>query len=234
MSRRVLILRPRPAADETAARARRVGLDPVVAPLFEVRPLAWRAPEGAEAVLLTSANAARHGGDGLRRLASLPCYAVGEATAAAAREAGFCDVRTGPGHGAALLATVAGPKRLVHLCGRDHLPLERRGLAIERRAVYAAEAVDALPAAAGSALAQGALVLLHSPRAASVLAALVAERAHVRLAAISPAAAAAAGERWAAVAVAAAPRDEALLELAAKLCQTGAPGGTGSDGADGL
>ena len=58
----MLILRPQPGADETAARARTLGLEPVVAPLFTIRPLAWEPPDPAEfdAVLLTSANAARH------------------------------------------------------------------------------------------------------------------------------------------------------------------------------
>ena len=64
--RPVLVLRPEPGAGETAARARALGLEPIVAPLFAVRPIAWAAPDPAayDAVMLTSANAARHGGDG--------------------------------------------------------------------------------------------------------------------------------------------------------------------------
>ena len=46
------------------------------------------------------------------------------------------------------------------------------------------------------------------------------DRATVRLAAISPAAAEAAGEGWKSLSVADMPRDHALLELAASLCQT--------------
>ena len=44
---KVLILRPQPGADETAARARALGLEPLVAPLFTVRPLAWTPPDPA-------------------------------------------------------------------------------------------------------------------------------------------------------------------------------------------
>ena len=44
MTGRVLILRPQPGADETAERARALGLEAVVAPLFEVGPLAWTGP----------------------------------------------------------------------------------------------------------------------------------------------------------------------------------------------
>ena len=221
MSRRVLVLRPEPGARETAARAAAFGLDPVVAPLFEVAPAPWEPPNALpEAVLLTSANAARNGGEGLRNLVNLPCYCVGEATAAAAGEVGFRDILTGPSDGAAALAMMAadGIRSVLHLCGRDHLPLEHPDMRIERRLVYAADGAGALPEAAEAALAEGALVLLHSPRAAAHFASLVADRSGVRLAAISPAAAAAAGEGWALKAVAPAPRDQPLLELAAKLC----------------
>ena len=61
--------------------------------------------------------------------------------------------------------------------------------------------------------------MLHSPRAAARFAALAGDRGRFTLAAISVETAAAAGTGWRQVAVATAPRDEALLELAAKLCQ---------------
>jgi uroporphyrinogen-III synthase len=51
------------------------------------------------------------------------------------------------------------------------------------------------------------------------VAALASDRAKLILAAISAPVSAAAGGGWREVAIAAAPRDEALLELAAKLCQ---------------
>jgi uroporphyrinogen-III synthase len=220
----ILILRPQPGADATAARARARGLSPVVAPLFEVRALPWEAPAGPyDAVMLTSANAARLAGDGMTPFLALPCYAVGEATAAAARAAGFGDVRIGPADGAALARQMAadGIRSTFHPCGADHVALAAPGLTIADTPVYAADPVAALPATAEAALAKGALVLLHSPRAAGLFAALTHDkRARVRIAAISEATAAAAGEGWRSVAVASAPRDAALLELAAKLCQT--------------
>ena len=218
---RVLILRPEPGAGESAARAQALGLDPVVAPLFTVRPLAWQPPEGRfDALLLTSANAARHAGV----LPELPCYAVGEATAAAAHGAGLAEVVTGPSDGAAALALAAadGRRRILHLCGQDHVPLAAPGIEVVRRSVYAADALTALPAAAAAALAGGAIVLLHSPRAARIFAALAGARETLRIAAISPAAAAAAGHGWSEVRIARAPRDQALLELAAQLCKAAA------------
>lgn len=221
---KALILRPQPGADESAVRARALGLEPVVAPLFAVRPLAWTppGPQGFEAVMLTSASAARAAGDGMTPFKSLPCYAVGDATAAAAEEAGYRDVRVGPEGGAALLLLMAeqGVRTAFHPCGADHLALGHPKIATTRIPVYAAEAVDTLPDAARAALAEGALALLHSPRAAALFAGLAGDRSGLSIAAISARTARAAGEGWAHVAIAPAPRDQALLELAAKLCQT--------------
>ena len=89
--RRVLVLRPEPGATATVRQARERGLDAVAVPLFEVDPMAWEAPDpfGFDGLLLTSANALRHGGDRLQSLRGLPVYAVGDATAEAAREAGL-------------------------------------------------------------------------------------------------------------------------------------------------
>ena len=89
--RRVLVLRPEPGATATLRRARERGLEAEAVPLFEVEPVEWSVPDPSDfdALLLTSANAVRHGGPGLQALRELPVHAVGEATARAAREAGF-------------------------------------------------------------------------------------------------------------------------------------------------
>ena len=226
---KLLILRPQPGADETADRAIAGGLDPVVAPLFVIAPLEWDAPDPAEieALLLTSANGARHGGAMLEAFVGLPCYCVGSATAAAAREVGFHEVLTGPSDGAAAVEMMArdGIVQALHLCGREHIELTHPGVAITRRCVYAADAVEALPEQAEAAMRGGAVALLHSPRAGSLFAKLTSAagipRDIVSIAAISEAAAAAAGFGWKTKAIAPRPTDEALLELAAKLCQTG-------------
>jgi uroporphyrinogen-III synthase len=224
---KLLILRPEPGASETAARAREMGLTPVVAPLFAIEGLDPGPVDatGYDAVLLTSANGARHAPAGLT---GLPCFAVGDGTASAARRAGFADVRIGPGDGGGATAMIAaaGLGRVLHLCGREHLPVERSGVAIERRVVYAAEPT------APERFEGPAVAMIHSPRAGARFAQIVQDRSSIALAAISAAAAEAAGDGWAAKAVAAAPRDQALLELAAKLCNTGAEGTR--DGGDGL
>jgi uroporphyrinogen-III synthase len=225
MIRAVLILRPQPGADETAERARARGLEPVVAPMFTVRPLPWAAPHAdrLEAVLLTSANAARHGGEGLAAFRQLPCYAVGEATALAAAEAGFGHVRTGPADGAAVLQMMErdGIKRAFHPTAPETSELPTTGVELVKVSVYASEATDRLSDVAVAAIHAGAIVLLHSPRAASLFSDLVGElRGQTRIAAISDATAAAAGAGWSGVAVALEPRDEALLAAADELADT--------------
>ena len=219
--RRVLVLRPEPGATATVNRARERGLDAVAVPLFEVEAVAWEPPEAAsfDALLLTSANAVRLGGAALANLHGLPVYAVGEATVYAAREAGF-DIRaTGDSGIDRLLGSVEQDLKLVHLCGEDRRePADARQL-ITNIPVYRAQNLENPDLGA----AKGAVALVHSPRAASRLAELVHERASTAVAAISEAAADAVGRGWKVVESAEGPNDDALLALAARLCDIADP-----------
>lgn len=227
---RFLVLRPEPGASATAARIAALGHAAVVAPLFTVQPVAWAPPDPAEhdALILTSANAVRHAGPVLARLAGLPVYAVGSATAAAALEAGFKVVATGLSDGAELLerAAAEGVRKGLHLAGADHRAIAHADVGLRRVVVYRADAVDALPAEAREALSGSAVVLLHSPRAAGHFRALLGEAGlsadRVAIAGISAATLRAAGEGWGATMLATQPSDEALLAAAARLCETGA------------
>lgn len=219
MSRPLLVLRPEPGASATATAVRAMGREAVVAPLFTVHGLPWEMPASRPwALLMTSANAARFGGNVLTDLLDLPLYAVGEATAAAARRIGFGRIVTGEGDAATIIARAAadGVPRLLHLSGREHRAGTHRGVSIDRRVVYAADPVKALPEAAKAVL-PDVVALLHSPRAAMLFARLVAP-AGVRIAAISPATLEAAGPGWQASAVAEVPTDVSLLAVAARLC----------------
>ena len=210
--RRALVLRPAPGNAATCARLTARGIAAVALPLFAVRPVAWTIPaEAHDALLLTSANAVRHAGDGLARLAHLPVWAVGEATATAARAAGLRVAGTGA-DGIADVAARAGTTRLLHLAGRDHVALPGTTQVV----VYASEALPRR--SAELAAAEDAVALLHSPRAARVFAALLpVPPAHVRIAALSDAVAAAAGSGWARCLVADARSDAALVDAAAAL-----------------
>ena len=210
--RPLIILRPEPGAGASAERAAAMGLEVRRLPLFEVRPLPWTAPDPSrfDGLLLTSANAVRHAGDGLARLSALPVHAVGEATAEAARQAGLRVVAVGSG-GIERMRLPTGA-RLLHLAGRDHRDSE----AAETIAVYEAAAVE-YPA--GLPGLDGSVAAVHSPRAGRRLAELAEVRSGTAIAAISPAAAQACGGGWERVESAERPADASLLALAARLCE---------------
>ena len=193
-----------------------MGLDARTIPLFEIVPVPWTAPEpaGFDAIVLTSANAVRHGGPGVEGLKGRPVRAVGAATAAAAREAVFAVASIGEG-GAANMALPQG-ERLLHLAGRDHRP---SGAAVTIP-VYEARPVDA---PAGLDAIGDCVVAVHSPRAGQRLAELLATRSSIVIAAISTSTAEACGAGWKRVHAASQPNDAALLALAARLCDTPHP-----------
>ena len=218
--RRLLILRPEPGASETVARARSRGLTAISIPLFEIERVNWRAPDPGEydGLLLTSANAVRHAGDQLRNLGILKVYAVGTATADAARQSGLDVAAVGEAGVEKLLASIDGDLRLLHLCGEDRTIVHARQR-ITPVVVYRARQTGA----PGLDRVTGGVALVHSPRAGRRLAELVEHRAPVAIAAISAAAAEAAGTGWEVVEIAERPTDDALLALAARLCDKPPP-----------
>jgi uroporphyrinogen-III synthase len=211
---RVLILRPEPGNSATAAQVAALGCEPICVPLFEVAPVAWvpHDPDDFDAVVMTSANAARHGGPDLAGYTHLPLYCVGEATADAARNAGFDDITTGDGGGDDLSELFGDRQRVLHLTGTDHRPLPA-GVHVTTLPVYTSTPVAA-------ALPDADIALVHSPRAGARLAEL-SPRRDLALIAISGAAAEAAGACWTAVHVADVPREAAMLATLAGLCKAG-------------
>lgn len=225
----LLVLRPAVGAAATAARAEAAGHSALCAPLFVYRAMPWAAPDpdGIDALLLTSAGAVRFGGDAMSRYHHLPVHAVGSATAEAALAAGFTRVTAGTSDAAAAIDALArrGYRTVLHPAGLDHVAIRHPAVSILRTQVYAADAVDGLPSAAGMALDQDAVALLHSPRAASLFVHLLA-KAHrrsrdIRIGCFSPAVAAQAGEDWAAVAIADRPTDDALFAAVTMMCDQG-------------
>lgn len=220
MSRPIAVLRPQPGNRATAAAIAAHGRTAIAMPLFEVRPLAWQAPDPGDfdALILTSANAVRHGGAALRGLASLPVHAVGEATAKAASDAGFAVVAVGRNGAGELVsaAEAAGVRRALHLAGRDHT-LQPGGIVKRIVPVYASEPLPVPPEALGRLA--GTIVLVQSARAARRLDALVAAalRRRIALVAISAKVAAAAGDGWEALAIASGTSSGALIDTAIAL-----------------
>ena len=218
--RRVWVTRARPGADRTAERLATLGFTPVLAPLLAIRPLDAR-PDltGVQALAFTSRNAvqvfAELSGD-----RAPPVFAVGDATAASAREAGFHDVRSAGGdlHALAALVRAEGAGlSILHPCAAepagDLAALVGDTARVTPLAVYEAVETDATAPEVWDA------VLIHSPRAARALAArLSAQDARGRIAVvISSAAATRLSVRGLAeIRIAAAPTEDALLAALGK------------------
>jgi uroporphyrinogen-III synthase len=217
---RVLVLRPEPGASATVERARERGLDALAVPLFKVEPVPWNAPDptGFDGLLLTSANAVRHG-EQLARLRDLTVYAVGEATADAARAAGFGIAGIGDAGVDRLLATIDAGLMLLHLCGADRREPRQPRQEITPVIVYRSMPIGAPDLSTAS----GSIALIHSPRAGRRFAELVRDKGSITVAAISEASADAVGNDWRSTHVADEPTDEALLALAARLCNNPDP-----------
>ena len=212
---RVLVLRPEPGASATVEKARALGLDAIAIPLFEIEPVTWQSPDTAsfDGLLLTSANAVRFGGEQLRELRGLKAYAVGEATAETAREAGFDIASVGEAGVDRLLGSIEPELKLLHLCAEDRREPQGARQSIAPLVVYRAVKTASPDVSVG-----GAVALIHSPRAGRRFRELRRERGAISIAAISAAASDAVGQGWSSVEIADEPTDEALLALAARLC----------------
>jgi len=179
----IWITRAQPGADATAARVRERGHEPLVTPLLAVRnvPDASVDLTGVGALAFTSAN-------GVRTFAaltgdrSLRVFAVGSATAQAARAAGFSRVLSADGDVAALAEGIAVRRgelggAVLHpgaaeLAGDLQGVLKRNGIEVRQLVLYeTAPAILTQEETAALDLARVALV--HSPKAAEVLAALL-------------------------------------------------------------
>jgi uroporphyrinogen-III synthase len=212
------VTRAEPGAARTAARLAALGFDPVIAPLLEIRPLLQPAPvlDGIAALAFTSIN-------GVAAFARLSerrdraVFTVGEATAAAARGAGFGTVRSADGALGDLAALLrsAGVKGVVLAPGAREpagdLAALLAGSGIEARPLAVYETVETevgAPAAFDA-------VLIHSPRAGRALAARPGEAGSPRrvVVAISAAAAEALSPRsFAEIRIAAHPDEDGVLE----------------------
>jgi uroporphyrinogen-III synthase len=202
----------------------------LVEPLLSIERVAGVTPQlaGVQALVMTSANAVPALSAPARRL---PLFAVGDATARAAREAGCSAVVSAAGAGVDLARLIAQRCRpdggaILHLSGADVRPgmaeeLAAAGFTLRRQVVYRAVSARALSPAAVDALAgrQVEAVLLFSARTARTFVELVAShglRDHLATtAAVCLSAAVAQPCRelmWRAIYLAAGPDLGALLE----------------------
>lgn len=184
VKRPVLVTRPEPGASATAEKLAVMGYAPLVLPLTRIVPLDPPPMSGSyDAVVATSANALRHApADLLDSLTDKPLFAVGEATAAAAREAGFGRIETAGGTAAELAALMASrlPRgaKILYLAGRvrtegfDDL-LTGNGFTVETAEVYDAVPTEPDTESLSRVRAQPPYAaLVYSARAGELLAAL--------------------------------------------------------------
>ena len=175
--------RPLPDAQALARSLAVRGIEAVLEPLLTIRPkpgaaaVLDKALGGVQALLFTSANGARvFAGVSSRR--EFPVFAVGDATAIAAKAAGFAHVESAQGNVAALAELVAA--RLLPETGALLHPaasevagdlagyLAKAGFNLRRAAIYEAVAAESLNAETAALIRRSALdaALFFSPRTA--------------------------------------------------------------------
>ncbi|WP_319798067.1 uroporphyrinogen-III synthase [Nitrobacter sp.] len=150
----VLVTRPEPDNENTAAALRAKGLEVLLSPVLRFEPVAFEIdPDaGYDAVIVTSANALRALAAHPRKesLLRLAVFAVGRHTAEAARDAGFHNVAAAGGDAIALrdlimdsvrAKTLPKAARIFYLAAADRScdlagELGARGLAVETAICY--------------------------------------------------------------------------------------------------
>jgi uroporphyrinogen-III synthase len=180
---RLLVTRPEPDGERTAAKLRACGHDVDVVSLLRIEPVR-DADIGSgpfAAVLMTSANAPSAISDHKRlpELCALPLFVVGRRTADAARAAGFTEVTSADGNQRDLVHLVrarfaaVARQPLLYLAGEDRSgdlagDLGAAGLSVHTVIVYRAVAASEFPIGVPEALASGQLdgVLHFSRRSA--------------------------------------------------------------------
>lgn len=181
----ILVTRPQPDNERTAATLRTEGFEVLAAPMLRFEKVMLSAdaatPDAYGAVIVTSANALRAlaGQPFAEALCRLPLFATGERTAQAARDLGFRQVVSADGDATALrdllLASAkAGAIRdgatLLYLAGADLAhdlagDLGAHGLHVVTQTAYRMAPLSDLPGAVVTALAAGQVeAVLHYSR----------------------------------------------------------------------
>jgi uroporphyrinogen-III synthase len=181
----VLVTRPQPDNEATAAALRAKGLHVLLAPMLRFEPVAFHDDADARygAVIVSSANAIRAIEAHLTgRMLALPLFAVGERTAEAARHAGFQTIAVAAGNAEALRDLIVASARaktlkkastLLYLAGADLAgdlagELGERGFSVVTHTTYRMIPVPGLPQDARDAFAASKVdaVLHYSRRSA--------------------------------------------------------------------
>lgn len=176
---RFLVTRPRSEGEALALRLREMGIETLLEPMLDLMPLPHPPLDfkGVQGVLLTSRGAAQALADATPNR-SLALFAVGDATAGAARQLGFGDVTSAGGDGAALAKLVRNDVdpakgtllhvRGAHTAGDLAGDLTASGFTVREAVLYDARPAAQLSTGCVDAMRSGALdgALFFSPRSA--------------------------------------------------------------------
>jgi uroporphyrinogen-III synthase len=229
----VLVTRAEGDAEKLAAKLIERGYQPLIESLMSIRFRADAARglapflDGVQAALFTSANGVRAFAEATPRR-DFHAFAVGDATAAAARAAGFADVASAGGAVpdlARLVIAQLKPRQgaLFHAAGTVTAGdlqglLEAAGFTVRRAALYEAIPSERLSAPVRAAILRREIdtALFFSPRNAATFVRLAADLGEGCKHMIAIALSAAVGEKlaalpWRRIAIAAAPTEAALV-----------------------
>lgn len=238
---RLLLTRPLEDSQAFAAALTDIGVETSIAPLMSIE-IDFEAEldlDGVQAILMTSANGVR-AFVSLSSERSIPVLAVGDASAKAARDAGFQSVESADGDvddlarlTLAECESANGP--VLHMAGSKVAgdlggALMANGFDYRRAVVYAARQAESLPDEISAALRADTLdgVVLFSPRSAVILETLVIQAGLTsRLGSLTAfvlsenVANALDGSLWRSVLTATAPNADVLLKVVSAARQTG-------------
>ena len=234
MKKKPFIISTRPLEDANAdCRALMdAGLEALTAPMMRIEPRDFPAPnEDAEAYILTS----RHAAPLLAKHAALnkPCFVIGEATEAAAKKAGFQNIRGGADDSTGLLTLInASPyQKFCWASGADiSFDLTANSTKhITRLITYEAVLESHLDAKICARIATGApcFVLVHAGRAGAQFNHVITAhdldpyRQCMQLIALSPRIAGLSGQAWHKIHIVPAPHHALMLEAARALGTNG-------------
>lgn len=185
----VIVTRAEPGASETFARVRDQGLRPILSPMLSLRALNAPAPDltGIYNLVFTSANGVRYFIDAVggitEQVTDMAAWCVGPATRAAAEEAGLQKIIAGDGNAddlaSLILTTEDQTDGFLHVAndaaaGNLVATLKDAGRDARFLALYETVPAQEFSDEAGDALrsGEGAIVLVHSAKAAHAFAKL--------------------------------------------------------------
>ncbi|MEK7266376.1 MAG: uroporphyrinogen-III synthase [Pseudomonadota bacterium] len=243
---KVIVTRPSPDAEIFAREAASIGAEPVLSPVMAIRVRETTIDlAGAAALAFTSANGVRAFA-ALSPARDLKAFAVGAATAEAARGEGFREVEAAEGDVESLSRIISKAKlasHILHLAGSERTgdlvrQLSAKGIAARREVIYDALEIEDLASKAAAILAdegENPFVVFFSPRSARLFLRQAARagltkalRGATALCLSAEIAAAVAEAPWSAVLVAQERTSAAMLRLIAdafaeRKGRTGAP-----------